>query len=306
MRTLKALSRAHGGKYTVQSGINPKETRDYWLIMESFHAPPSGGITRSAQIHRSWAMQQQLAEGGTRALSVYSLVYVMEGGGSFRDERHKVDLPVSAGDMICLFPGIAHAYGPPPGERWNEINVEFSGPIFDAWMGAGLLDPAQPVRHLGPARPWLRKLHEVVLPLAKKGVEQTLRDAGRLTALIGEMCATWQTPAQDADIEWASRARTRLLAMPPVEELDLVREGRHFGLGEQAYRKKFKRLCGLTPTLFRSRHLVELACHRLISGHESVKTIGLTAGFGSEFYFSRRFKQITGMSPGEYRRRTLG
>lgn len=286
--------------------MNPGEIRDYWLIMESFHAPTSGGITRSAQIHRSWAMQQQLAEGAWRTMPVYSLVYVTKGGGCFRDERHKADAPVSAGDVICLFPGIAHTYGPPPGERWNEINVEFSGPVFDAWMGAGLLDPRQPVRHLGSPRVWLRRFHDVVLPLAKRSAEQTLRDAGRLVALIAEMCATWQTPRLDADVEWAGHARTRLLAMPVEEALDLVREARHFGLGEQAYRKKFKRLCGLTPTLFRSRHLVELACHRLISGHESVKTVGLTSGFGSEFYFSRRFKQITGMSPGEYRRRTLG
>ncbi|EIP98514.1 DNA-binding domain-containing protein, AraC-type [Opitutaceae bacterium TAV1] len=306
MRTLKALSRAHGGKYTVQSGINPGETRDYWLIMESFHTPAAGGITRSAQIHRSWAMQQQLAEGAWRTLAGYSLVYVTEGGGRFRDERHKADLPVSAGDVICLFPGIAHAYGPPAGERWNEINLEFSGPVFDAWMGVGLLDPAQPVRRLGPAQVWLRRFYDVVQPLAKRGAEQTLRDAGRLVALIAGMCATWQTPRQDGDVEWAGRARARLLAMPPEETLDLVKEARRFGIGEQAYRKKFRRLCGITPTLFRSRHLVELACHRLISGHESVKTIGLTSGFGSEFYFSRRFKQITGMSPGEYRRRALG
>lgn len=145
MRTLKALSRAHGGKYTVQSGMNPGEIRDYWLIMESFHAPTSGGITRSAQIHRSWAMQQQLAEGAWRTMPVYSLVYVTEGGGCFRDERHKADVPVSAGDVICLFPGIAHAYGPPPGERWNEINVEFSGPVFDAWMG-----PVCSIKATGP------------------------------------------------------------------------------------------------------------------------------------------------------------
>ncbi len=306
MRPLKALSLAHGGKYTVQSGINPRDKRDYWLIMESFHAPASGGITRSAQIHRSWAMQQQLAEGIWRTMSVYSLIYVTEGEGWFRDGRRKEALPVSTGDVLCLFPGIAHAYGPPPGKRWNEINVEFSGPVFDAWMGAGLLDPAQPVRHLGPARTWLRRFHDVVIPLAKRGAEQTLRDAGRLVALIAEMCATWQTPRLDADVEWAGRARARLLAMPVEADLSLVAEARHFGLGEQAYRKKFKRLCGITPTLFRSRHLVELACHRLISGHESVKTVGLTSGFGSEFYFSRRFKQITGMSPGEYRRRTLG
>lgn len=104
-------------------------------------------------------------------------------------------------------------------------------------------------------------------------------------ALIAEMCATWQTPRLDADVEWAGRARTRLLAMSVEEALDLVREARHFGLGEQAYRKKFKRLCGLTPTLFRSRHLVELACHRLISGMNPSRPWGLHRASGANFIF---------------------
>ncbi|MGE9294081.1 MAG: helix-turn-helix domain-containing protein [Puniceicoccales bacterium] len=30
--------------------------------------------------------------------------------------------------------------------------------------------------------------------------------------------------------------------------------------------------------------------------------MGYDLGFGSLFYFSRRFKQITGMTPGEYRK----
>ena len=58
--------------------------------------------------------------------------------------------PVRAGDVICLYPGIPHAYGPAGDERWDEVNVEFSGPTFDAWRGPGLLDPEVPIRHLEP------------------------------------------------------------------------------------------------------------------------------------------------------------
>jgi AraC-like DNA-binding protein len=305
MRVLKALCHRYGGKYTVQSGISPNERRDYWLIMESFHAPVAGGIMRSAQIHHSWAMRRHFEANTSRTLTAYSLVYVTKGSGIFRDERHKEPLNVSAGDLICLFPGVSHAYGPGPRESWNEINIEFFGPVFDGWMGQGLLDPELPVRHLGSPRTWLSRFHDVVTPLAKDGVEPTLRDSARLVRLIADMCETWQTPYQNAEVEWAVQARARLISRPTDKKFDLVQEARRFGLGEQAYRKKFKRLCGITPTLFYSRRQIELACHRLISSNESVKTIGLTLGFGSEYYFSRRFKQITGMSPSEYRLRRL-
>lgn len=304
MSSLKALTHAYGGKLTVQSGINGTETRDYWLIMESFHGLPAGGLTRSAQIHRSWGMAVHRAENSFRRLRVYSLIYLLEGCGTFSTERDPAGRPVRAGDLFCLFPGIGHLYTPDPGTRWNEINVEFQGPAFDAWTGAGLLDPAEPVRHLEPTGYWLKRFHETVLPVAKKGGEPTLADTGRLIALIAEMCSTWTQSQSDAETDWANEARTRLLALPPDKTLDLVKEAKGFGLGEQAYRKKFKRLCGVTPTTFRSRHLIELACHELRGTHRGIKEIAYSLGFRTEFYFFRRFRQITGISPGEYRRRT--
>ncbi len=300
---LKALSHAHGGKLTVQSGMAPGETRDYWLIMESFHALPAGGPTRSAQIHRSWGMINHRLENSCRRLKLYSLVYLLEGSGVFSDERGKPDRAIRAGDLLCLFPGMGHVYTPSPGTRWNEINVEFSGPAFDAWTGAGLLDPAEPVRHLEPVDYWLNRFHETVLPLAPKGREPTLADTGRLVSLIAEMCSTWAQSQSHHDIDWANQAREHLLSLPPEKPLDLVKAAKTLGLGEQAYRKKFKRLCGVTPTTFRSRHLIEQACHELRDSCRGIKEIAFALGFGTEFYFFRRFKQITGLSPGEYRKR---
>jgi AraC-like DNA-binding protein len=303
MRSLKALSHAHGGKLTVQSGIGPGKSRDYWLIMETFHGLPAGGIIRSAQIHRSWGMIDQRMANARRKLKVYSLVYLTKGEGAFLDERSQTERVIKAGDLLCLFPGVGHVYTPAPGTRWNEINIEFSGPAFDAWMGTGLVDPSEPIRHLEPVSYWLKRFHQVVLPLAPKHVEPTVADTGRLVALIAEMCATWQNPQLDSEVEWANQARSQLLALPPQVTLELKALAKELGLGEQAYRKKFKRLCGVTPSTFHARHVIEQACHHLIGSNLSMKEIGFSLGFGTEYYFFRRFKQITGVSPGEYRRR---
>lgn len=303
MRSLKALRHVHGGKFTIQSGIGPKEKRDYWLIWHSLQSHPVGAVTRSAEIHRSWAMRYHMQERPEwrRSLRVYSLVYVLRGGGVFLGPKGP-ERPIREGDLLCLFPGVGHVYAPHPGTSWDEINVEFSGPVFDAWTGADLLDPAQPIRHLEPIPYWRRRFHQVVLPLARKRRETTLEDAARLVGLIAEMCGTWKSPARPAGLLWAERARKQLLSLPLDHDLDLVRVARSQGLTEQAYRKKFKRLCGVTPTLFRSRHLVEQACHLLCATDKPIKEIAYALGFGNEFYFMRRFKQITGWPPGEYRR----
>lgn len=303
MVSLKALSRAHGGKYIRQAGIRPGEKREYWLITQTLNPVTAGEITRSAQIHKSWAMRRQLLAGVLDNYHAYSLIYVIKGRGWFRDDHHKQALPVEAGSVLCTFPGIGRAYGPPEGERWNEINIEFSGVIFDGWVGPGLLDPTFPVRRLLPVDYWLRRFHEVVLPLARPGYESRLRDAGRLADFLAEMCDTWRTSHADPDTLWAEQARSRLLTK--VGPLDLAAEGLTFGLGDQAYRKKFKRLCGVTPTAFYARHQIKFACHRLIESDISVKALAFECGFGTPFSFSRRFKQLTGCSPEEYRKKAM-
>lgn len=310
MPSLQALCRVHGGTHLVQSGTGPGERRDYWLIHDTLQSTPLGRIGRSVRIQRSWGMRRQLATGELRVLPVYALVFIIAGRGAFRDDRGGAARPVEAGDVLCLFPGIGHAYAPPAGGRWDEISIEFAGPAFDAWMGAGLLDPAQPVRRLAADAPerraWLARFQAVVLPLARAGAEPGLPDIARLVSLIAGMCARWQRPAEAADADWAARARAWLLARPPHGELDLVAAARPFGLGEQAYRKRFRRLCGVTPSAFWARLRIERACQALAASTDPVKRIAFALGFPSEPYFSRRFKQLTGLSPGEYRRRAEG
>ena len=234
MRVLEALSHSHGGKFTIQSGTHTGEHREYWLIYHSLQRPSVGAITHSAEIHSSWAMRHQLEEDPNwrRKLQVYSLVYLLEGGGTFFEERLRSERSVAAGDLLCLFPNIAHVYAPHDGTRWNEINVEFSGLVFDAWMGAGLLDPENPVRHLEPVAYWNRRFHEVVVPLAKEDGHVPLIDAASLIGLIAEMCSTWIRPLQEADVRWAERARKQLLTLPPGQPLDQIRMVRSFGLGD--------------------------------------------------------------------------
>ena len=128
-----------------------QSVRRYWLLFDSPLAPGPGCLVRSSRIGDSWGMRPRLEQDPTfrRTLQCYSLVYVYRGNGTYYDTRGS--RPVRSGDVICLFPGVAHAYGPDADERWDEINVEFSGPAFDAWCGPGMLDPDEPC---GTSSPW--------------------------------------------------------------------------------------------------------------------------------------------------------
>ena len=201
-----------------------KAARRYWLNFNCPRPAGPGGPFRSSRIADSWGHRLNLGQDPAwrRTPDYYSLVYVYRGAGTYYgidDER-----PIKAGDVICLFPGVPHAYAPAPDERWDEINVDFAGPAFDAWVGVGLLDPAEPIRHLEPITFWRTRLEDFVGAVARA----------------------------------------------------------------------------------HGRRLIAAACHMLEETQDSCRAISRRLGFESEFYFSRRFKQLVGMCPKTYRTTASG
>ena len=52
---------------------------------------------------------------------------------------------VGRGDLLLLFPGVPHSYGPLPGERWDESYLVFTGELFDALRNGDVISSASPV-----------------------------------------------------------------------------------------------------------------------------------------------------------------
>ena len=55
------------------------------------------------------------------------------------------------------------------------------------------------------------------------------------------------------------------------------------------------------PARFRSQTRIDAAKNLLATSTMNCKEIASTVGYGSEFYFSRKFKKATGFSPTAYR-----
>lgn len=70
------------------------------------------------------------------------------------------------------------------------------------------------------------------------------------------------------------------------------------------FRRRFKKEAGTTPTSYlinlRIEHAKQLLGHRETTGLP-IKDIALTCGFSNPYYFSRLFKERTGLSPSDFR-----
>jgi len=96
-----------------------------------------------------------------RILGSYSFIYMIKGKGYYVDANgHQADL--RSGDLVVIFPELAHAYGPKVSNSWDQLYCVFNGPHFDYLRKSGLFNPQHPVWHVEPVDYWHLRFMDVV------------------------------------------------------------------------------------------------------------------------------------------------
>lgn len=244
--------------------------------------------------------------GAMRVLGSYALILMIEGRGYYRDARG-ADLALAAGDAVIVFPELAHAYGPLPGEEWTQVYFVFSGPQFDLWRRLGLLRPERPVLQVGTPNHWQRRLHAVLENEPRGQAGAPLRALGRFLEVLAEMIAidgeAAERPVRDAWLEKGLRLLGHRSARGWLTPQEVARES---GLSYENFRKRFAQLSGESPGQFQKRRRLDWACAAIYQGEFTMKQIADELEFCDVFHFSKAFKQVVGATPSDYRRRVTG
>lgn len=121
--------------------------------------------------------------------------------------------------------------------------------------------------------------------------------AGHLSAMVGEGLRR-ETMDMPPAVE---KARAIIHARAPNDKVTLPSVAAAVELTPQHLSTLFHRATGLRFTEYVSRIRVEEACQQLTATKKPVTEIAFAAGFQSLSRFNRVFREITGMSPREYR-----
>lgn len=237
-----------------------------------------------------------------RLYGTYAMTLILNGTGCYRD-ANGIESHLTSGNVVLVFPDIAHNYAPYPGGVWDESYFVFRGPSIDLLRGAGLMCHEQPVIRVQQLWNWHSSFTKVLTDNYGDDPRSVQLRVSRFSALLAEMlieasvdgrCETTQTSIE------RSRGLLSANLSEPARYLDIAQR---VGLQYETFRKMFTRQCGMSPNRFRLRKRIAVAADLLIYTEMSNREIADNVGFSDEFAFSKRFRHETGESPKQYRMR---
>lgn len=221
----------------------------------------------------------------------YSISHVVEGRGRLwlEDGTERDLVP---GDAVIITPGTVNLYGGDGGEVYVEDTLIFIGPVADMMQKAGIIRSGVysfgktrrllPIQQLfrDPAHTSQIKANIELQKLLVELYLENVRKAGmppRFNMLLNEIKgdpARWWTVADMAD---------------------------YCGVSDDQIRRFFIKYTGCLPKLYVDRYKLHRAAELLADTSRSIHSIAEAFGYQDPYHFSRRFKNIMGISPQQYR-----
>ena len=235
-----------------------------------------------------------------RTLSEYQLVYITRGRGTF-ETKETGRVPINAGQVFLLFPGVWHRYRPVKKSGWDESWIGFSGEVADRIM-KGFFSPERAVLSVG----YDQELEDLILSIARLAREAPtgyqLRMAAQATevlAIVRSRVMTFHASGREAARK-VQQARYHLL-QHSNDEIDIRDLAKQLGLSYSRFRSLFKEHTGAAPHQYLLSIRMNKARELLRHSELTVGEIADRTGFASAYYFSRLFKTKVGCSPSDYR-----
>ena len=237
------------------------------------------------------------------------LVVVVEGTAVSCVPDHEVTL--EAGDVLLLGTGTLHHLTRLRSLR--NYNVLFDRRLLDALPGIGRFrwlqvgeEEYSPLMHLSDS-----DLSGAVMLLEKMRDEQLTRAAGWEMAMLGCFCQLFAHISRHARLDTEVHGSSasgfqlgrvlRFMEENAVKPLTLENLSRYAQMSESSFRHQFRAATGLAPI----DYLIRLRCRRamldMFSSDHSISEIALESGFTDSNYFARKFREVTGRSPREFR-----
>jgi AraC-like DNA-binding protein len=237
-----------------------------------------------------------------RILNEYQAIYIIKGKGFFESSSMECT-KVEEGSLIILFPGEWHRFKPDENVGWDEYWVGFQGEIADNLIKNKFFNSKEALINIG--------IKEEVVSLITEIIEHTKEEksgyqplvSGALLHLLGYVHRTLrqQQFKEENHVEIIINKARILLRQKIDAEVSMEDIAKELNVSYSWLRKMFKTYTGIALGQYLIQLKIERAKTLLSNPSKTIKEIAYDLHFESCFYFSKLFKEKTGLSPDVFR-----
>jgi len=212
----------------------------------------------------------------------------------YDNTRHRLE----PGYFWPAFPGPRIRFHAAPGHRWwTHRYVAFSGPLALRWMSDGLF-PRTP--QPAPVGSNSTREFDILLSLIQSTDRwAACRARNALERLLIELAACRAYPQPEPDLR-LKRVFAHLSTAdnPAVDYSKLATE---VGMSLSSLRRQFKQAAGISMHAYALQCKISTARSLLIESQMPIKEIAERLGYSDIYYFTRQFRELSGLPPAAYR-----
>ena len=231
-----------------------------------------------------------------RHFEYYSISHLHKGEGRLWLSKN-CQYPISPGECVIITPNKQNIYGGVNGKPYIEDSICFYGPVADMLCKAGVLSDG--VFEFGKAR--------LLLPIQYLASDPSKDSQINANIALQKLLIDIYTKNRKLQHSQNSNQSVIEPLLKVIKEQITrwwtVDEMAEFcGFSKDHFRRIFKKETGMLPKTYIDKIKMQRASELLTSGNEKVANIAEKLSYHDPYHFSRRFKQITGFSPGQYRK----
>jgi AraC-like DNA-binding protein len=239
-----------------------------------------------------------VAEG--RTLPEFQVVYVTKGQGTFSAEG--LTRQVKPGVMFLILPGMKHSYKPVYEIGWHEYWVGFNGTFFTKMVKEGILSRDHIFFEMGLLDQYLTAFDHIFEEVRAQRPLYQLKACVGVMALIGDMLSHERRKEQPTYSQKIVEKAKYLMESNIYGAINLSSISEQIGISTSRLNEIFKTYTAMTPYQYYIHIKIHKAEGLLEQDDSSVKEVAYRLGFEDQYYFSRLFKNKTGIAPSKWKK----
>lgn len=227
-----------------------------------------------------------------RYFEFYNISHLLKGHGWFWTPEEGMKT-FEAGQAVMMRPGMVHDYN--GFDFYMEDFICFAGPIADQLFSSGIIKPG--IINIGKMRALLPIIETASIPDRNSQIKANIA----LQELIVKLYFENHCGTMNSEDDRIGKLLRELVKSPEKWwTVNEMAEITNFSLNQ--FIRKFTEYTGLTPKKYIDAFKIRMAAEILHDSQETLESAAKKLGYRDPFHLSRRFKEITGVSPADYRR----